>query len=98
MSGNGHGGTITLRLYGALRQAAGGREVQVAAGEATLGEVLHRFTTDHAPHASDMLFDREGNLWRSLILLLNEEPADDGPQTRVQAGDVVSVLLPLAGG
>jgi molybdopterin converting factor small subunit len=98
MSGNGNGGTITLRLYGALRQAAGGREVQVAVGEATLGDVLHRFAADHSPQANAMLFDREGNLWRSLILLLNEEPADDGQQTRVQAGDVVSVLLPLAGG
>ncbi len=93
-----HGSTITLRLYGALRQAAGSREVQLDLREATLGEVLHSFTKDHAPQASEMLFDREGNLWRSLILLLNEEPAGSGSQTRVQAGDVVSILLPLAGG
>ncbi len=91
-------GTVTLRLYGALRQAAGGREVELECAEATVGELLTRFTQEKAPRASEMLFDREGNLWRSLILLLNEEPAPERQQTRVRAGDVVSVLLPLAGG
>ncbi len=37
-------------------------------------------------------------MWQSLILLLNDEPPLEGPDTRVHAGDVVSVLMPLAGG
>ena len=67
-------------------------------GEATLKEALQHFAEKHAPCAAEMLFDRQGQIWSSLILLLNEEPARDGPQTPVKAGDVVSVLMPLAGG
>jgi molybdopterin converting factor small subunit len=95
---SGNGGTVTLRLYGALRQAAGSREVEVPCGEATLQEALQQFAEKHVPRAAEMLFDRQGMIWSSLILLLNEEPAADGPRTPVKAGDVVSVLMPLAGG
>ena len=90
-------GTVTLRLYGALRQAAGGREVELETPGGTVQELLQRFAA-RAPRAYEMLFDREGHLWRSLVLLLNEEPAPERQDTRVQPGDVVSVLVPLAGG
>jgi molybdopterin converting factor small subunit len=91
-------GTITLRLFGALRHAVGSREVELPCSEATLGEALQEFTASHTPGVSGMIFDKQGHIWSSLILLLNEEPAADGPQTRVKPGDVVSVLMPLAGG
>jgi molybdopterin converting factor small subunit len=45
-----------------------------------------------------MMFDHAGEIWRSLILLLNDEPTALGAETPVQAGDVVTVLMPLAGG
>jgi molybdopterin converting factor small subunit len=90
-------GTVTLRLYGSLRQAAGGKEVELEAGAETVQELLQRFAC-RAPRAGALLFDREGNLWRGLVLLLNEEPAPERQETRVKAGDVVSVLVPLAGG
>ncbi len=95
---SGTGGTVTLRLYGALRQAAGSREVALECGGVTVKEALQHFAEKHVPRAAEMLFDRQGNIWSSLILLLNEEPAEHGPQTPVKAGDVVSVLMPLAGG
>jgi hypothetical protein len=44
------------------------------------------------------ILDGEGDLWRSLILLLNDEPVTDGRETHVTAGDVITILLPLAGG
>jgi molybdopterin converting factor small subunit len=37
-------------------------------------------------------------VWRSLILLVNEEPASLGPDTPVKSGDAISILPPLAGG
>ena len=40
--------TVTLRLYGALRQVAGGREVEVECGEETVGELLERFAAARA--------------------------------------------------
>ena len=87
-----------MRLYGALRQAAGSREVALECSGVTVKEALQHFAEKHVPRAAEMLFDRQGNIWSSLILLLNEEPAEHGPQTPVKAGDVVSVLMPLAGG
>jgi molybdopterin converting factor small subunit len=91
-------GTITLRLFGSLRHAVGSREIELPCTKPTLREALEEFTASHTPGVSGMIFDKQGNLWSSLILLLNEEPAADGPQTRVKPGDVVSVLMPLAGG
>ena len=95
---SGSGGTVTLRLYGALRQAAGSREVELPCPGGTVKQVLRDFAEAHVPRAANLLFDRQGNIWSSLIVLVNEEPvAHEGP-TPVQAGDVVSVLMPLAGG
>ena len=95
MSGNGN--TVVLRLYGALRHAVGSREVQLPCEETTLKAALQSFAQEHT-RTSDLLFDREGNVWGSVILLLNDEPAAEGAATPVKAGDVVSVLMPLAGG
>jgi len=72
--------------------------VTVECGATTVQEALQCFAEKHLPRAGQMLFDRQGRLWSSLIVLLNEEPASQGPETPVTAGDVVSVLVPLAGG
>ena len=95
---SGSDGTVTLRLYGALRQVAGSRDVELPCPGVTVKEALQQFAEKHVPRAAEMLFDRQGNVWSSLIVLLNEEPAEYGPQTPVKAGDVVTVLMPLAGG
>ncbi len=95
MSAN--GATITVRLYGALRHAVGSREVDLSCEQVTLKDALQHLAEEHT-RTSDLLFDREGNVWGSVILLLNDEPAADGPATPVKDGDVVSILMPLAGG
>lgn len=95
---SGTGGAIRLRLYGALRQVAGSREVELSCRDVTVKEALQHFAKEHTPRAESLLFDRQGNIWSSLILLLNEEPAGRNSQTLLKVGDVVSVLMPLAGG
>jgi molybdopterin converting factor small subunit len=45
-----------------------------------------------------MLFDSRGNRLRSLILLLNNQTVDELETSRLRSGDVITVLLPLAGG
>ena len=45
-----------------------------------------------------MLFDGGGEVWASVLLLVNGDAAAEGPATVVKSGDVVSVLLPTAGG
>ncbi len=95
MSGN--GGNVKVRLYGALRHAVGSREVDLPVAQVTLKEALQRLAQQHA-RTTDLLFDQQGDVWASVILLLNDEPAPEGAATAVKGGDVVSILLPLAGG
>jgi len=91
-------GTITLRFFGALRQAIGQREVGLPWAGATVEEVLRRFADESSEEVRSFIFDRQGRRWRSLLLLLNEEPVEDSQATRVADGDILALLLPLAGG
>ncbi len=92
------GGQVKLRLFGALRDATGQKEVTLPCSGCTVHDVLVRFVEQWGDQVRRFVFDEQGNEWRSLILLLNDEPVADGPDTRVRAGDVVALLLPVAGG
>lgn len=89
---------ITLRLFGPLVAALGRKEIGLAWGEGSVLDALRRFVEEHGASARPFLFDREGNLWKSLIVLLNDEPVADLHTTLVRAGDTISILPPLAGG
>ncbi|MFB3883385.1 MAG: MoaD/ThiS family protein [Armatimonadota bacterium] len=89
---------VTLRLFGPLRNAVGQREVQLPCAGATVTETLARLAKEWGDSVRPFIFDRQGNQMRSLILLVNDEPVEDSKLTVVHGGDVVSVLLPLAGG
>jgi len=89
---------ITLRLFASLRDMVGKKEVQIAREEATLAELLEEFAHQYGERVRGFLFDNEGNLWRSIMLLINGEPADHSAKSKVKSGDVVSILLPTAGG
>lgn len=89
---------ITLRLFGPLRNALGCKEIGLSWAEGTVREALLSFVERSGASARHLLFDRGGNLWKSLIVLVNDEPVTDLQTTRVRAGDTISVLLPLAGG
>jgi molybdopterin converting factor small subunit len=91
-------GCVTVRLHGALRHEAGTRDIALPGDIGTVGDALRRLGEQYGERASHMIFDRNGNVWRSLILLVNEEPAKLGPETQLKGGDVISILLPLAGG
>ncbi len=95
--GNGNG-TVTVRLHGALRHEVGMRDIALPAGVETVCDALRLVGERYGERASHMIFDRQGNVWRSLILLVNEEPAKLGPETRLSSDDVITILLPLAGG
>jgi molybdopterin converting factor small subunit len=96
MSGNNN--VVSLRLFGALRDAAGKREVELACAGGTVKEALVQFVSETGNDVGRFIFDDRGNQWRSLMLLLNDEPVEDAEETVLKAGDVVSLLLPLAGG
>lgn len=89
---------VTLRLFAALRDAVGEREVHLPCAGATVQEMLEQFVDTCAQDVRSFVFDKQGKQWPSLLILINEEPPADRQATRVQPGDVISLLLPLAGG
>jgi molybdopterin converting factor small subunit len=90
--------SITLRLYGALQHAVGSKAVALSGDDVLLGDLLRGFVSTRSERVSDMIFDKQGDVWRSVILLVNDAPASHGMQTPLRAGDTVSLLLPVAGG
>jgi molybdopterin converting factor small subunit len=91
-------GNITLRLFGPLREIVGAKALSRPYAEMTPADALARFADEHGDSVRPMLFDSQGRRRRSLILLLNDQTLGEGEGVRLQGGDVLSVLLPLAGG
>ncbi len=89
---------IKLRLFSALREMAGAKEVEVEGDGVSIKDALLTFSERYGDRARAALFDSEGELLPSVLLLVNGEAADRGAATRVKSGDLVAVLLPTAGG
>ncbi len=89
---------ITFRLFGALRDAIGRKEVNLGWSGGTVREALDCLVEQQPARARAFIFDSHGNIWRSLIVLVNDEPVSDTQTATVKVGDTISVLLPLAGG
>ena len=89
---------IKLRLFSSLREIAGAKEVEVESDALTVEATLERFAARYGERARAILFDKQGEVWASVLLLVNGQAAENGPATRVKSGDVVAVLLPTAGG
>lgn len=89
---------IKLRLFSALREIAGAKEVEVEGEELSVKEALLRFVARYGEKAKTTLFDSQGEVLPSVLVLVNGEAVGDGPATRVRKGDTIQVLLPTAGG
>jgi MoaD family protein len=89
---------VKLRLFSALREIAGAKEVEVEGEGLSVKEALGRFAGRYGEKARAALFDKEGELLPSVLLLVNGEAATQGGATPVGSGDTVQVLLPTAGG
>lgn len=92
-----NGKRIEIRLFGPLRAAIGEKSLSLPYAGMMVDDALERFAAEQGDAIRPMLFDGQGNRLRSIILLLNDRTVDPDGE-RLRAGDVVSVLLPLAGG
>ena len=89
---------VTVRLYGAYSEFAGGaRESKVAAG--TLREALDAVTVVH-PSLRERLRDEHGRLREHLNVYVNRDDIRvlQGESTPVQDGDVVHLIPAVSGG
>jgi len=89
---------ITIRLFAGLRDIVGKKDVQVEKSDIALGELLDEFAKQEGDKVKEYLFDDEGKVLRSVMLLINNEPPKNALDTTVNSGQIVSVLLPTAGG
>ena len=95
MSANGN--LVELRLFGPLRNLVGRKSIELPYAGMQIDDALARFASEQGDSVRPLLYDSQGRRRRSIILLLNEQTVDDERQF-LRTGDVVSVLLPLAGG
>jgi MoaD family protein len=89
---------VKLRLFSALRDIAGAKEVEVDADGLSIKDALGKFEERYGEKARTTLFDKQGEVMASVLLLVNGEAVSHGAATAVKAGDTVQVLLPTAGG
>lgn len=89
---------VTFRLFSSLRDAVGRKEVEIEADNLPVREALRRFADAHDERVRDFLFNPQGRMWDSIMLLVNGETVDRREDIVLSSGDVVSVLLPTAGG
>ncbi len=89
---------IKLRLFSGLRDLAGTKEVTIEGDGISIKQALEQLAARLGDGAKPILFDGNGEVWASVLLLVNGDAASDGPATTVKSGDVVAVLLPTAGG
>ena len=89
---------VTMKLFSSLRDLAGTKEVKVEGDGLSIKQTLEQLAAKLGEQAKPMLFDSQGNVWSSVLLLVNGDAPHDGPATTVKSGDVITVLLPTAGG
>lgn len=89
---------VTVRLYGAFREFAGGRK-SAALDAATVGEALDRLV-EICPELRERLRDERGRLREHTNVFANAEAigALDGERTALRQGDEVHVIPAVSGG
>jgi len=92
--------TMKVRLFATLRQIAGTKEVEVdlEAGE-TVRHALERLVELH-PNLKERIFDKKGDLQRSIIVLLKGRniALEKGLDTVPGEGDYLAIFPPMGGG
>ena len=88
----------TVKIPPVLRSKTSG-EAEVAAGGATVGEVLSALAEAH-PDTREQLFGDDGELNRYVNVYLNDEDVRvlDGLSTPASDSDTVVILPAMAGG
>ena len=89
---------VTIRIPTTLRPLSGGASTVSVEGN-TLAEVLAALNAIH-PCFSDRLFDDAGNLHKFVNVFVSDDDVRylDGLNTKVPAGETVSIIPAVAGG
>lgn len=89
---------VTVRIPTTLRPLSGGASTVVVEG-ATLAEILKNLDATH-PGFADRLLDADGKLHKFVNVFVSDDDVRylDGLNTKVPAGETVSIIPAVAGG
>lgn len=91
---------VKVKLFANLREAANGQRVVECAVEEPVSatELLGKLADQYGEKARKLLFDKDGSVWQSIVIMRNGEMVRDREAKAIGPGDEVAILLPVAGG
>ena len=92
---------LKVNLFANLIEIIGEKGVYIdVEGSPCLEDVLLNFCSRYGEKCKEILFDRQGNLRESIIILVNDEVANrkDKDKVNLSEGDELFILLPVSGG
>ena len=91
--------TVKLKYMSQLKAALGTSQEEIEiATPCTLDQLLSGLVEKHGDNLKPLLFDREGNFQRSLLICLGDQQLPVGDATPVNDGDEVTLIVPISGG
>jgi len=91
---------VKVKLFANLREAANGQRVVDCAVDQPVSttELLRTLADRYGEKAQKLLFDPQGGVSQSLVIMCNGQMVRDREAKAISPGDEVAVLLPVAGG
>jgi len=91
---------VRVKLFANLREAANGQRLVECPldGPVSSVELLGTLAAQYGEKAQRLLFDKQGGVWQSIVIMRNGEMVRDRDAKVITPGDEVAVLLPVAGG
>lgn len=90
---------VRVRYVAQLKVAAGRHEEQVSLAAApTLHDLLRVLAESRGERLREFLLATDGSPRSSLVIAVGDEHAARGANRELRAGDVVTLLAPMAGG
>jgi molybdopterin converting factor small subunit len=91
---------VKVKLFANLREAANGQRVVecVVDSPVSTTELLGKLVDAYGEKARQSLFDKEGGVWQSIVIMRNGEMVRDRDAQVIGPGDEIAILLPVAGG
>ena len=90
---------VAVRYMAQLRHAAGvaGEEVELE-GPCRAHELVARLARGHGAPLRELLLDGQGRVQPTILVFVGDEQVRAGQDVTLRAGDVVTLLSPVAGG
>ena len=90
---------INIKYFGQLREYAGVESEKTAVPEdGSLNTCLKELAGRYEERFANIIFDDEGSIRPSLMIVVNGSPADKGNPPALAGGDEITLLAAIAGG